>query len=96
MVADDGRRRKHPRLGGLDADVACDGFDLAGDDVERDLVETLDAHRVLHRHGGHRDAGVHAEEREGAHIGLDARAAAGVRTGDRHHPRWGLTAGGQR
>ena len=38
---DDVRRRQHARLGGLNADIVDDGFDLAGDDVERDLVKPL-------------------------------------------------------
>ena len=40
---DDRRRGQHAGLGGLHADVGGHRLDLAGDDVERDLVKTLDA-----------------------------------------------------
>jgi len=66
---------------------AAYGFDLAGDDVVGNLVKALDSQGVLHGHRGDRDARVYTEQRHGAHVGLDARAAPGVRSGDGHHPR---------
>ena len=63
MIADDA---EHAGLGGLHADVGGHRLDLAGDDVQGNLVKTLDTDRVLHRHGGDGDQPVHAEHREGA------------------------------
>ncbi len=79
---DDRGGREHAGLGGRDADVLDDAAHLRGDRLRRDLVKTADAHRVLHRHRGDRDARVHPAHRHGARIGLDAGTAAGVGAGD--------------
>lgn len=72
-LGDDGRGRQHAGLGRLDADVAGDRLDLAGHHVGGHLVKAVDPQRVLHGHRGHGDAGVHAQHRHGAQVGLDAR-----------------------
>jgi hypothetical protein len=38
---------------------------------------------------------VHAEQGERAEIGLNARAATGIRSGDGHHPQRGVPGFGQ-
>ena len=63
--------------------------DLRGDEIRRHVVDAGDALGVLRgQRGDHRRA-IDAERREGLQVGLDARAAAGIRTrdgdGDRGH-----------
>ena len=74
----------------MEADVGGDGFDLARDDIQGNLVKALDAQRVLHRYRGDGDQTVYTEQREGAQVGLDAGTAAGVGSGDRHYPQRGF------
>ena len=73
---------QHADFDGVDADVGEDGFALGADDVAGDGVHGLHALGVLRGYGGDDARAVCAERAEGFEVGLDARAAAGVGTGD--------------
>ena len=82
----DGPRRldaaQHPDLHRVDAEVLGDGPDLREDHVGRDRMDGGHADRVLRGDRGDRCRPVNAGRRERLEVGLDARAAAGVRPGD--------------
>ncbi len=77
---------EHSGLDGVRADVRehCAGLGLHH--LGGDLVYGLDAQGVLHRHRGDRRRRIAAQRGDGLDIGLDPRAAAGVRAGDDQHP----------
>lgn len=54
-------------------------------------MHICDAQRILNRHRRDRGHGVAAKRGDGFDVGLDARAAAGIRTGDDENAALGLT-----
>ena len=79
---DDRGGDEHAGLDRIGADVVEDDADLVADGLGRNGVEGVDAGRVLHGDGGDRRHGVGAERGRGLDVGLDAGAAARIRTGD--------------
>ena len=82
---DDFGGEEHARLRGVGPDVGEDGAHLRAHHLGGQRVDGLHAQGVLRRDRGHRRRAVAAEHREGPEIRLDARAAAGVGTGDGEH-----------
>src|SRR6267143_237016 len=75
---DNGPRREHADLGGVDREVAGDRFDLCGHKIGRQRRHRLDPLGALHGDGRDRAGAVHAECRERLQVGLDAGAATRV------------------
>jgi len=71
---------EHPGFGGIDGDIFEDRIDLSADELRRQVVDPLDAHGVLGRHGCDRRCPEDAQGGEGFQIGLDPRPAPGIRT----------------
>ena len=78
---------EHADLHGVDADVLGDRPHLPDDRLGRDRRDPLDGDRVLPGDGRDRRHAVHAAARERLQVGLDPRAAARVRAGDRQDAR---------
>jgi hypothetical protein len=91
---DRGRVAEHPGLDGVGADVVGDRPHLGDDRRRRQRVHVRDGDGVLRRHRRDRAHAVHAAACERLQVGLDPGAAAGVRAGDREHPRRRLGWGG--
>jgi hypothetical protein len=85
---DEPGRGEHPGLDRLDADVVHDAAELGPHGFRRQFPGALDPQRVLRRDGRDHAHPVDAEGEHGLQVGLDARAAAGVGTGDGEHARW--------
>ena len=83
---------KHSDLHGVDPDVAGDRSHLSQDGLPAEREDSVDAHRALRRDRGDRRHPVDAGPGERLQVGLDARAAAGVRSGDRQRG-WGPVRG---
>ena len=82
---DGGRVAQHAGLDGVRADIVQHDANLGGDDRRRDQVDGLDAKRVLHGHRRDGAGRIAAEGGDRLDVGLRARAAAGIRAGDRQH-----------
>src|SRR5436309_5288688 len=79
---DDGGRRQHAGLGGMDGDVPGNRFDLRDDEVGRQRRRRREADRALGRDRRDRAQSVHPERRERLEVGLNAGPAARVAAGD--------------
>ena len=79
---DDLGRGEHPRLDRPDGQVRRHGVDLRGHERRRHVVDGRDAARVLGRERRHDAHPEHAVRLKRFQVGLEARAAARVRSGD--------------
>ena len=85
---DMGGRDQHPGLDRIRADIGKHMRDLRRDDTGRHDMDAVNALRVLHRHRGDRGHGIGAEHGRGLDVGLDAGAAARIRTRDGEKTGW--------
>ncbi len=79
---DDGSRAEHARFHRDRREVVGERLELAGDELDRDRLPRPNPDRVLGRHGGDHARAEHAELVERLQVGLDAGAAARVRSRD--------------
>ena len=86
---DDGRLRDHADLHRCRRDVLEDGVDLGGHELRRRVEHRAHPEGVLRGEGGDGGLGEQAVRRDGLDIRLDARAAAGIGSGDGEHGGYG-------
>ena len=72
------RGEEHPRLRGVDPDVAGDRVELRADEPRRHLVDGGHLARVLRREGDDRRHAVDARRGERLQVGLDPGPSAGI------------------
>ena len=81
---------QHADLDTVGAQVFHHRADLLGDEISRHGLDPRDAQGVLGGQRGDRGHGVAAQRRHGLDVGLNARAAAGIRTGNNQDTALGL------
>ena len=81
-------RAQHADLDRVGADIGKTALDLLAHDIGRNEMDGADAGGVLRGDGGDRRHGVGAERRRRLDVGLDAGAAARVRSRDDEQPSW--------
>ena len=79
---DDCRIGEHAGLGGVNANVRHDGFDLRSDEVGSERRRRRDAQRVLSGDGGHGGRTEYAMRRKCLEVGLYPCAGARIASGD--------------